>query len=82
MRAPKYGIYTPKLYGYNQYGVLVDTDLKGFTLSCPATLGEIINDGTTLFGNGAGTHALTATYNGITAAIPVTIRNQIPRGSS
>ena len=78
MRAPKYGIYTPKMYGYNQYGVLVDTDLKGFTLSCPDALGEIINDGTTLFGNGSGTHALTATYNGITATIPVTVESTIP----
>lgn len=78
MRAPKYGIYTPKIYGYNQYGVLVDTDIKGFTLSCPAALGEIINNGSTLFGNGAGTHALTATYNGITATIPVTIESTVP----
>ena len=78
MRAPKYGIYTPKIYGYNQYGVLVDTDVKGFTLSCPAALGEIINDGSTLFGNGSGTHTLTATYNGITATIPVTIESTVP----
>ncbi len=70
---PKYGIYTPKFYGYNKYGVMVDTDLKGVTLSCSAELGEIQNDGTTLFGNGAGTHALTATYNGITTSIPITI---------
>ena len=78
MRAPKYGIYTPQIYGYNQYGVLVDTDVKGFTLSCPAALGEIINDGSTLFGNGSGTHTLTATYNGITATIPVTIESTVP----
>ncbi len=70
---PKYGIYTPKFYGYNKYGVMVDTDLQGVTLSCPAELGEIQNNGTTLFGNGAGTHALTATYNGITTSIPITV---------
>lgn len=70
---PKYGTYNPVIYGYNQYGVLVDTDLKGFTLSCPDALGEIINDGTTLFGNGEGLHTLTATYNGLTATIPVNV---------
>lgn len=75
MTFPKYGTYTPLIYGYNKYGVLIDTDLKGFTLSCPEALGEIINDGTTFFGNGAGTHALTATYNGITTSIPITIEN-------
>lgn len=70
---PKYGYYTPKFYGYNKYGVLVDTDLKGVTLSCPAELGEIIDNGTKLFGNGGGTHALTATYNGISTVLAVTV---------
>lgn len=72
MVSPKYGMYTPVIYGYNKYGVMVSDNVKA-TLSCPAELGEIVKDGTTLFGNGGGTHALTATYNGITASIPVTI---------
>lgn len=72
LEAPKYGSYTPTIYAYNQYGKLINTDLKGFTLSCPEGLGEIIND-STLFAIGDGTHALTATYNGVTATIPVTI---------
>lgn len=75
MVLPKYGFYIPRLYGYNQYGVLIDTDLQGFTLSCPATLGEITDNGSALFGNGAGTHNLTATYNGITTSIVVTVDN-------
>ena len=72
MEAPKYGAYTPTIYAYNKYGKMINTDLKGFTLSCPAGLGEIIND-STLFAIGEGTHALTATYNGVSATIPVTI---------
>lgn len=72
LEAPKYGSYTPTIYAYNQYGKMVNSDLKGFTLSCPEGLGEIIND-STLFAIGEGTHALTATYNGATATIPVTI---------
>ena len=72
MEAPKYGAYTPTIYGYNKYGKMINNDLKGFTLSCPNGLGEIIND-TTLFAIGEGTHALTASYNGVTTTIPVTI---------
>ena len=72
MEAPKYGAYTPTIYAYNKYGKMINNDLKGFTLSCPEGLGEIIND-STLFAIGEGTHALTATYNGVSATIPVTI---------
>ncbi len=73
MQFPKYGIYVPKFYGYNKYGMLIDTDLKGAKLSCPAELGYVKEDGVTFVGNGSGTYALSATYNGITASIPVTI---------
>lgn len=70
---PKYGYYTPKFYGYNKYGILINTDLKGVTLSCPVELGEIIEDGTRLFSNGGGTHTLTATYNGISTTLAVSV---------
>ena len=70
---PKYGYYTPKFYGYNKYGVLVNTDVDGVKLSCSAELGEIVNDGTTLFCNGGGTHALTATYKGISTTLAVSV---------
>ncbi len=76
MTFPKYGSYTPTIYGYNQYGLLIDTDVQGFTLSCPESLGEITNDGTTFFGNGQGSALLTATYNGVTSTLPVTIDNE------
>ena len=76
---PKYGYYVPVFYGYNKYGVLKTTDLKGVTLSCPPELGEIINDGTTLFANGSGTHTLTATFeNGVKSEIRVTIGTAQP----
>ena len=70
---PKYGLYTPKFYGYNKYGVLVDTDLQGVQLSCPAELGEIVDNGTSLLGTGGGTYALTGTYNGLTSTLVVTV---------
>ena len=70
---PCHGIYKPVIYGYNKYGVLVDTDVEGFTLSCEASLGYIKEDGETFVANGSGLHALTATYNGLTATIPVMV---------
>ena len=76
---PKYGYYVPTIYGYNQYGVLVNTNVTGYTLSVDPSLGEIINDGTTLFVNGSGYSALTANYNGMTAAIPVTVGTAEPQ---
>lgn len=72
MKFPKYGIYSPEFYGYNQYGMLIDTDVEGVVLSCDAALGSVRN-GDTFIGDGTGTHALTATYKGITTSIPVTI---------
>lgn len=73
MAFPQYGIYTPKFYGYNQYGMLVDDDVQGVTLSCDANIGEIINEGTTFYGNGSGIGVLKGTYNGLEATIPVTV---------
>ncbi|MDO4511353.1 MAG: phosphodiester glycosidase family protein [Bacteroidales bacterium] len=71
-KVPKYGIYRPKFYGYNQYGLLIDTDLKGVTLSCPEKVGHIQND-SIFFGDGAGDGLITAHYGDITATVPVQI---------
>src|SRR5574344_1721092 len=72
MKFPKYGIYTPKFYGYNKYGMLIDTDVKGVTLSCPNTIGVIQND-STFFGNGMGIELLTDHIGTMTTAITVTV---------
>lgn len=42
---PRYGVASPKFLGYNQYGVIVDTDVQGVTLSCDPLMGEIMADG-------------------------------------
>lgn len=70
---PKNGLYQPVIYGYNKYGQLVDTDVRNFTLSAPGALGTVSDDGTALLASGSGTHALTATRNGSTATIAVTV---------
>lgn len=80
MELPKYGFYKPVIYAYNKYGVLLDANrTEGITLSCPDALGQITDNGTTLFSNGSGTHALTAHYGNISASIPVTIGTGEPK---
>ena len=79
MTLPKYGYYTPVIYGYNKYGVLISTDVKGYTLSCPDALGVPTNEGATLFSNGSGCHVLTADYNGIKAQLVVTVGEGEPK---
>ena len=71
-RVPKYGIYSPVIYGYNQYGMLIDTDVQGFTLEVPENLGTV-KDGNTFFANGSGDGEIIAIYNGISATLPISI---------
>lgn len=73
---PRFGSYTPVIYGYNQYGELVNTDVKGFTLSASEDLGEA--NGSTLLASGSGCHALTATVGEMTATIAVTVDDSFP----
>lgn len=70
---PKFGLYKPVIYGYNQYGQLVNTNVEGCTLSAPEALGEVRDNGTALLASGSGTHMLTATLDGMSATVAVTI---------
>ncbi len=72
---PHLGMYTPRMIAFNKYGLVLDTDFKDYQLSCGAELGEIINDGKTLYVTGEGLHALTATYGDVTVSLPVYIDN-------
>lgn len=64
--------FTPVVYGYNQYGVMVSTDLRGFTVSVPEQLGTV--SGTTFkAGEGQHTGMLTVDYQGKAYSIPVSI---------
>lgn len=78
VKMPQYGNYTPVIYGYNQYGLLIDTNVNNFVLSCENELGEIINNSSTLFAKGEGTHLLSASYGDITTTVPVTIVKGAP----
>ncbi len=72
VEVPKYGIYKPQFYGYNKYGMLIDTDLKGVALSCPESVGHVRQD-SIFFGDGQGFARLKASYNGLEATLPVTV---------
>lgn len=59
---PYLGEFVPKFYGYNQYEVLLDTDLKGVTLSCPSSLGKI--EGNKFIASGSEPGFITVSYKG------------------
>lgn len=70
-KVPTYSSYTPRIVGFNRYGEVVNDNLEGFTLSCPAELGYT-EGGTLVAGSLAQESSVTATWNGLTATIPVT----------
>ncbi len=72
LSTPRYGTYVPHFYGYNQYGVLIDTDVKGVKLSCPEGFGTIEGD-SLFFASGTGTDLLTATLGDVSVSMPMTI---------
>lgn len=72
LNLPQYASYTPEFYGYNKYGMLIDTHVKGVQLLSPAALGVIKND-STLFATGLGTHILQAVYQGDTISIACSV---------
>lgn len=70
---PQYSHYKPVIYGYNKYGVLIDTDLQDITLSCSPELGEVQENGTSLYVKGTGMHVLSATYGQLSADIIIEV---------
>ena len=72
VKVPKYGIYQPKFYGYNQYGLLIDTDVQGVKVSCEPSVGEM-KDSLTFYASGSGDALLTASLGEITATVPVQV---------
>ncbi len=60
-----------KIYGYNQYGVLLDKDLQGCTFSCDEQLGTFDDNGTFYAASLPATGKIYANYNGITCETDV-----------
>lgn len=62
--------YTPVVYGYNRYGVLVNTNVKGFTIATAPEIGTLDNN-TLVVGKGKFNTTLTVWYEGLSYTIPV-----------
>lgn len=72
IRLPRFGVFKPRFLGYNQYGVLINKDLQGVTLSCDPSTGHINEKGEFVFsGNSNG--KLTATYNSISTTVNMVV---------
>jgi hypothetical protein len=59
---PRYGVFKPKILGYNEYDVLIDTDVQGCELSCLPEMGHIDDEGNYV-ASGTQGGQLTVTYN-------------------
>lgn len=62
--------YTPVVYGYNQYGVMVSSDVSGFSIFIPEEIGSISGNVLTA-SDGKYSGLLTVVYNGLQYSIPV-----------
>jgi hypothetical protein len=74
---PRYGVAAPQFLGYNKYGVLVETNVTGVTLSCAPEVGEILPDGRFL-ASGENGGKLVATYGDITTELEVRLLASAP----
>ncbi len=68
---PLMAAYRPVIYGYNQYGQLIDTNVAGAVFSAPEGFAEI-KDNMVIPVSG-GCFALTATVGTMTATMPVNV---------
>ena len=67
---PPYAVLKPKFMGYNQYGVLIDTDVQGVRFTCEEDMGEILEDGSFMFA-GSRSGVVTAHLGEISTQIEV-----------
>ncbi|MGL4411614.1 MAG: phosphodiester glycosidase family protein [Bacteroidales bacterium] len=72
---PTYGVINPTFYGYNKYGVLIDSDLKGVTLSCSDEQGYITDDNS-FVATSPMDGSIKATYQGVSIDIPYQVDGQ------
>lgn len=66
---------SPKVWGYNKYGVLKIRDLQGCTFSCDEQVGHFTSDGTFIAAAKPAQGNLYASYGGITASQPINVVN-------
>ncbi|MDE5594895.1 MAG: phosphodiester glycosidase family protein [Muribaculaceae bacterium] len=64
--------YTPVVYGYNQYGVLVSPDVTGYTIKVPEKVGQV-NGNVLTASDGHFSSHMTVEYNGAEYSVPLYI---------
>ena len=64
--------YTPVVYGYNQYGVMVSTDVSGYSLFAPEQIGKVSGNVLTA-SDGKYSGMLTVEYQGHQYSVPVNV---------
>lgn len=74
---PRYGLLKPRFLGYNRYGVLVNTDVQGVTLSCDPVVGEVLEDGRFL-ASGMNGGQVTASLGDVSMSFPVRLISSAP----
>lgn len=63
--------YTPKFYGYNKAGLLINKNVTGVVLTAPTALGAVSADGKSITMTGDGTYRLTAVKGNMECHIAV-----------
>jgi len=76
LEVPIFASFNPVIVGYNQYGVLINQHVEGFTLTCSPEVGSIKTNEIFVANSTTQSGTLTATYNGVS----VTKRIQIVDG--
>lgn len=70
--------YTPEVYGYNAYGLLISTEVTNYTLTCDEGIGHITSDGKSFVADGSGKGKIYArTPAGYTCEMEISIRENI-----
>lgn len=69
---PRYGVFSPIFYGYNQYGTLINTNVNNVKLSCSPEMGEINSLGA-FVASGSKGGTLQADYNGTKTSIKIVL---------
>ena len=64
--------FRPVVYAYNQYGVMISTDLAGCSFEIPSHFAEVKGNDI-IASEGSFSGMLTATYNGLVHSVPVNV---------
>ena len=70
--------YSPTVYGYNAYGLLINTEMSNYTITCDERIGYVKADGKTFVADGIGLGKIYArTPAGYTCEMKVVVKEDI-----